>query len=217
MSPEPQDVLEQVRAKRGYLLPYHQVLALTEPRLLATYDAWYDALTLAPRALTPAAREIVWIALVAVTRQKVGALHLQRGREAGLDDGAIEDAITLAAATRSAAVLGFAASAWPDFTTEARADARYMALFEAASGALPATDAALAGAVCQAVNGEWAAFGLHLEQAFEAGTTVGEVAEALSFLIHHNGAPTLVAATAAWQERAAAGRVPAPGALETRT
>lgn len=214
MSAEPDAVLEQVRAKRGYLLPYHHLLAATEPELLAAYDAWYEALTLRPRALTPAAREIVWIALVAVTRQQVGALHLQRGREAGLDDGLIEDAIALAAATRTVEVLGFAASAWPDFTTPARCLARYGALVETARGGLPAKEAALAGAVCQAVNGAWTNFAHHLEQAFAATATVGEIAEALSFLIHHNGAPTLVAATAAWQDLARAGRVPGPATAE---
>ena len=43
--------LERVKAKRGYLLPHHGLMALTAPQLLEGYDACYTALTLVPRTL----------------------------------------------------------------------------------------------------------------------------------------------------------------------
>ena len=36
--------LERARAKRGYLLPHHGLLAVAAPRLLEAYDAAYTAL-----------------------------------------------------------------------------------------------------------------------------------------------------------------------------
>lgn len=48
--------LDEVRAKRGYLLPHHGLLAIAAPRLLAGYDAAYTALTLEPRTMGSAPR-----------------------------------------------------------------------------------------------------------------------------------------------------------------
>jgi len=33
-------VLAEVRAKRGYVLPYHRLMAAADPQLLAAYDAF---------------------------------------------------------------------------------------------------------------------------------------------------------------------------------
>jgi alkylhydroperoxidase/carboxymuconolactone decarboxylase family protein YurZ len=211
----PGDTLETVRAKRGYLLAYHHLLAAHDPGLLRRYDDWYDALTLAPRALCATDREIVWIALVAATRQTVGALHLRRGREAGLSDEAIQAAITLAAVTDGFGVLVHAGRGWPDFAPQAALDARYMTLAETAGAGLPTKALHLAAATCHASAGAWHGFDLHLPQAFAAGASLTEAAEALSFLIHHCGAPSLVAASEAWVRLAATGAVPAPFAMET--
>lgn len=203
-------VLAAVRAKRGYLLPYHRLLAATDPQLLAVYDRWYERLTLSRRSLSATEREIVWIALVAVTRQQVGGLHLARGRDAGLSPRQIAACVELAAASDTWPTLAFAAEAWPAFYPEDGARARYLAVMEAAAGDLPDAAAHLAAAVCQAVHERWRPFAWHLEAAFARGAAVDDVAESLSFLIHHNGAPKLVAACEAWQHLAAAGRVPAP-------
>ncbi|NBB82940.1 MAG: hypothetical protein GVY28_05985, partial [Alphaproteobacteria bacterium] len=58
------EVLGRVEAKRGYDLPYHRMLASHDPGLLDAYDRFYTALTLAPRVLTTAERELVWAALL---------------------------------------------------------------------------------------------------------------------------------------------------------
>ena len=64
----PEDVLqrlEEVRGKRGYLLPHHGLLAVGYPRLLAAYDEMYTALTLAERTLSEHAKEFVWTVVAA--------------------------------------------------------------------------------------------------------------------------------------------------------
>jgi 4-carboxymuconolactone decarboxylase len=211
---DPDDILGTVRAKRGYLLAYHRLLAAHDPALLRRYDDWYDALTLAPRALGAADREIVWVALVAVTERTVGALHLKRGREAGLSDEAIRSAIALASLAAGYRIFVQAAEGWPDFAPAETLDARHLALFETARADLPRGPACLAMATAMAGLENWPGFSLYLRHAFDAGVTVTESAEAMSFLIHHCGGPTLVAASEAWFRLAEAGSVPSPFEIE---
>ena len=56
---EAEQRLKAVRAKRGYLLPHHGLLAVAAPDLLDAYDATYTALTLRPKRLilAPGAHE----------------------------------------------------------------------------------------------------------------------------------------------------------------
>ena len=61
-------LLEEMLAKRGYLLSYHRMLAASEPGILSAYENLYTRLVLNERALNLAEREIVWIALIVVTR-----------------------------------------------------------------------------------------------------------------------------------------------------
>ena len=61
------DRLAAVRAKRGYLLPHHGLLAVAAPDLLEAYDQAYTALTLVPRNLTAHDKEFVWLAVLVAT------------------------------------------------------------------------------------------------------------------------------------------------------
>lgn len=44
--------------------------------ILAAYDAFYESLTLVPRALTPVERETVWAILLAAAREVHGFIHM---------------------------------------------------------------------------------------------------------------------------------------------
>ena len=68
--------LEAVKAKRGYLLPHHGLMALTAPELLAGYDACYTALTLVPRTLSEYDREFVWLGVLTARREHIASQHL---------------------------------------------------------------------------------------------------------------------------------------------
>ena len=70
-------LLEEMFAKRGYLLPYHRMLAASDPQLLASYDALYSRLTLDKRILNDVEKETIWIALIAATREKIAVFHFE--------------------------------------------------------------------------------------------------------------------------------------------
>ena len=94
--------------------------------------------------------------------------------------------------------------------TPEAATARYLALTETARGTLPAPIAEVALAVCHAAKSRHTAQRLHLERAFETGASVGQMAEAMSYLLLPCGGPVLIDAVAAWEEAAVAGLCPSP-------
>ena len=57
-------LLSGIRAKRGYLLPHHGLMAITAPALLDAYDAAYTQMTLNDRVLDHHDREFVWLAIL---------------------------------------------------------------------------------------------------------------------------------------------------------
>jgi alkylhydroperoxidase/carboxymuconolactone decarboxylase family protein YurZ len=198
------DLLRQVHGRRGYALSYHRMFQAHAPALLEAYDAYYRELTLAPRALTPAQKETVWIALQAATREEHGVIHLKRAEAAGLDHNAIADALAIGAACETWPVLAFGDQHWRDWTPMQTAMPRYVRMFEASRGAIPALDAELTAITCHAARRTHAAQKLHLPRAFAAGATPAMVAEALSFLLLPAGGPCLIDAVQAWADACAA-------------
>src|SRR5258705_8228391 len=93
--PDRDAVLAAVKAKRGYLLTYHRMLAADDPALLAAYDAFYERLTLRPRVLTPQERELVWAALQVAAREAHGHIHMRRALAAGRAPPALSDSLPL--------------------------------------------------------------------------------------------------------------------------
>ncbi|GAB4188824.1 MAG: hypothetical protein OHK0024_29200 [Thalassobaculales bacterium] len=203
-------ILAAVEAKRGYLLPYHRMLGTHDPGLLAAYDAYYQKLTLDPRALTAGDRELVWTALQAATREAHGQIHLRRADAAGVPRARLAEALAVAAAVEAWPVLAFGRTHWGDWFAAAAVEARYLALFEGARGDLPAAIAELIAVTCHAARRSHDGMRLHLPRAFAAGASTAALAEALSYLLLPAGGPCLIDATAAWKQAAEDGLCPAP-------
>jgi hypothetical protein len=104
--------LAAVRAKRGYLLPHHGLLALAFPDLLAGYDAAYTAMALADRVLSHHDREFVWLAVLAATDEALATHHIAKFRAASGDDAGISAAFAAAAWAIGAEAHDFAAKHW---------------------------------------------------------------------------------------------------------
>ena len=51
--------LQTIKAKRGYLLPHHGLLQISEPDLLSAYDTFYEVMTLRARNLSELSKEII--------------------------------------------------------------------------------------------------------------------------------------------------------------
>jgi len=203
-------VLEAMFAKRGYLLPYHRMLAASDPQLLANYDALYSRLTLDKRILTEVEKETVWIALIATTREKIAVFHFERATAAGMGNSAITDALAIAAACESFNAIQFGHTSFTPWVPESMAIKRYVRIFEAARGRTRAATAEMAAVVCHAGLRNANGIRFHLERAFAAGAKHGQIAEALSYVLLHRGGPTMVDAVACWEKAARDLKIPGP-------
>ncbi len=203
-------LLGEMFEKRGYLLPYHRLLGESDPDLLATYDSLYTRLTLDERVLTLYEREVVWIALIAVTREQYAFFHLERGAKAGMTDEAITDAVAIAGACEAFDALHFGHNAFNKWVQEDRAMGCYISLFEAARGQTAAAIAEIAAVVCHASRRNAAGMRVHLARAFKFGARREQVAEALSYVLLHRGGPTMIDAAKVWEEAAPDLGIPGP-------
>lgn len=203
-------LLEEMFAKRGYLLPYHRMLGASDPPLLAAYDALYTRLTLDQRVLTMVEREIVWVALIATTREKYAYFHFDRATEAGMDHDAIGDSVAVAAACEAFEAMHFAQGAFGKWLPDSRATQRYFAMFETARGKLPPAIAEVAAVVCHASRRDPDGMRVHLARAFEFGATREQMAEGLSYVLLHRGGPTMIDAVGCWEKAAPELKIPGP-------
>lgn len=203
-------ILAAVEAKRGYLLPYHRMLGTHDPGLLAAYDAYYQKLTLDPRALSNRDRELVWTALQAATREAHGQIHLRRADAAGVPRARLAEALAVAGAVEAWPVLAFGHGHWGDWFAGEAVEARYLALFEGARGDLPHAVAEVIAVTCHAARRTHDGMRLHLPRAFAAGATAPALAEALSYLLLPAGGPCLIDAVACWHQAAEDGACPSP-------
>lgn len=202
--------LEAVESKRGYTLPYHRLFAAHCPSLLTRYDAFYEALTLAPRELSPYERETVWATLLAAVQEVHGSIHLSRAREAGLSDADLARCVGLAAVTRGFPTLAFSADKWSAWTDQNAMLTTYCAQFAHASAGLAPGLAHLAAIAAMAGQRESAGMVEHLRAALDASVTCAQVTEALSYLLLPCGGNVLIDAVAAWESAAGRGEVISP-------
>ena len=203
-------LLDAMLAKRGYLLSYHRMLGASDPQLLATYDALYTRLTLDQRVLTPVEKETVWIALIAATREKYAFFHLERGVEAGMSNETISDAVALAAACEAFEALHFARTAFNKWVPEGPAMQRYLRVFDASRGTIPAATAEISAVVCHAAHRNADGMRVHLARAFAHGARREQIAEGLSYVLLHRGGPTMIDAVDCWEKSAPALNIPGP-------
>jgi alkylhydroperoxidase/carboxymuconolactone decarboxylase family protein YurZ len=198
--------LKAVRAKRGYLLPHHGLMALAFPELLAGYDAAYTALALSDRYLSHHDREFVWLAVLAATDEALATHHIAKFRAAGATDEGIGQAFAAAAWAIGAEAHDFAARSW----------ARQLMPFDPKSAYLdglrrlaPLRLVHLAGAAVQVCRARWRVLGWHLEAAYADGVAEDDLAEALSIPMFPGSVPRFVEACGIWRDMIAAGALPA--------
>lgn len=213
-SPSPDEIrrrLQTVRARRGYLLPHHGLLAVAAPRLLEAYDAAYTALALDRRSLDDHARELVWLVILISTDEAIATHHLRRFREAGGTDGQIETATRLAGHARAAPAYAFVGDRWrahlPAFSLERAYRAGLDALVAGRGLAPGLVEMAMAAAhVCRR---QWPELALHVRGAYAAGVAEVDLAEALSLTMFPASVPSFVDACGVWRDLIARGEVAA--------
>jgi alkylhydroperoxidase/carboxymuconolactone decarboxylase family protein YurZ len=207
--------LDAVRAKRGYLLPHHGLLAVADPALLEAYDAAYTALTLTPRHLDERRKEFVWLGILIATDEAIATHHIAKFRDAGGADAEIEAAVRLAGFARSLPAFAFAGDAWgrhlPGYETQEAYRTALTALLSDRTVAPGLVEIALAAV--HACLKQWRALEWHIAGAYAEGVPEVELAEAISLTMFPGSVPVFVDACAVWHRLVREDRVPASPAL----
>jgi alkylhydroperoxidase/carboxymuconolactone decarboxylase family protein YurZ len=203
--------LAEVRAKRGYLLPHHGLLAIAAPELLAGYDAAYTALTLTPRSMDERSKEFVWLAVLVSTDEALATHHIAKFRDGGGTDAEIELAVRLAAFAEGAHCFAFAAEKWGHHLPAYNREAAYRAALDAAQAGstIPRGLVEVTLAAVHTTRRAWWELAVHIRGAYAEGVPELELAEGISYAMFPGSIPNFVDACGVWQGMIERNEVPA--------
>ncbi|MDX2222443.1 MAG: carboxymuconolactone decarboxylase family protein [Rhodospirillaceae bacterium] len=194
--------LDAVKAKRGYLLPHHGLLAITAPELLAGYDACYTALTLVPRHLSPREREFVWLGVLNVRRESIASQHLTKFKAAGGTQEEVELIVRLSALAEGAGAFDFIAEHWQHHLTGYDRAAVYAEAFQrliaGTTVRLPLVH--MAAAAIHACLQRHLTLAWHIAECYRLKTDEYELSEALSYVMFSGSVPYYIEACGVWQQ-----------------
>jgi alkylhydroperoxidase/carboxymuconolactone decarboxylase family protein YurZ len=205
--------LESVRAKRGYLLPHHGLMAITAPTLLEAYDATYTALALDERVLDRHDREFVWLAILIATDEAIATHHIPKFKQAGGTDGEIEIVLAVTAIAIGFEAFRFVDRYWLPHLPGIEPREIYLRVLSQAAGGAPMRLVHLAAAAVQTCRAAWDALAWQITAAYADGVPEADLAEALSLVMFPGSVPRFVEAARVWRELILAGRVPASPAF----
>lgn len=203
--------LQAVKAKRGYLLPHHGLLAITSQRLLDAYDAAYTALALEHRVLDVHDRETVWLAILIATDEALATHHIPKFRQGGGTDEEIAAVLRLTAWAIGAPAYRFVAGAWSPHLPTVSVTAAYREAFERLCTPLSPRLGWMAVAAVHACKGDFDWLAEAIIAAYDAGIPEIELAEALSLVMFPGSVPYFVETARVWMDLIREGRVtPSP-------
>lgn len=205
--------LQAVRDRRGYLLPHHGLLAISDPALLERYDALYSAITLEDRLLSAHDREFVWLAILIAREERIATHHVERFRTAGGTDAEMQRAIGIAAFCLGVGAYGFVAAHWRPHAPELDPRGAYLTALERVAGGRIDRLAHLAALVVHSATARHEALAWQIEAACADGVPEAELAEALSLAMFPASVPNFVHAARVWRDLIRDGRVAASPAF----
>lgn len=201
--------LSQLRAKRGYLLPHHGLMAISAPGLLAAYDATYSALALEPRVLSRHDHEFVWLATLIATDEALATHHIAKFRAAGGTAREIEIVLALTALALGVGAYRFVDRHWLPHLPGLDPASAYLEAFRSTATGVPPRLAHLAAAAVHTCKAGWDALEWQICAAYADGVPEAELAEALSLAMFPGSVPYFVEAARVWRELIVAGKVSA--------
>ncbi len=90
-------LVERIKAKRGYLLPFHRLLAEHAPDTLEKYDEFYSQVWFERNVLDARVKELIAVGIHAAILEREGLeIHMKRAVKAGATEAEIIEAVTLA-------------------------------------------------------------------------------------------------------------------------
>lgn len=196
------EMLEEVAGKRGYLLPHHGLLAITDPDLLAGYDACYSALTLTPRRLAEDDKEFVWLCVLTTCDEALASQHLAKFRAAGGSDAEVEAAAHLAALGEGSQAYGFLADHWAHHLPNYDQKRVYMEAVGAVQDrfAIPTHRVHMGLAAVHTCHLQWRELRWHIAEAYAADIPEPSLAEALSYTMFTGSIPKYIEGCEVWRD-----------------
>lgn len=207
--------LAEVRAKRGYLLPHHGLMAVSMPDLLEAYDNLYTRITLTPRTLNRHQHELVWMAVLIARHEALGTHHIPRYLEAGGTQQELANIVTIAALSKGVGCYQFVDERWLPHLPDFDAETNYRLAFEQAAGDIPLQLAHTAAAAVHLCTGNWSALAWQIKAAYAVQADEAGLAEALSLAMFPGSVPNFVNAASVWRRLIVDGEVDASDAFRT--
>jgi alkylhydroperoxidase/carboxymuconolactone decarboxylase family protein YurZ len=190
--------LAAVKAKRGFLLPHHGLLAAISEDMLARYDALYTGLALDMKVLDVHAREFVWLCVLIATDEALASHHIAKFRDGGGTAAEIAAAIRLTAWAVGARSYSFVEDHWMRHLPDVPIGDCYAADLKTNAGAMPLRLAIPAVASVHAARGDLGLLARAIVLAYEAGVPEPELAEALTIMMFPGSVPRFVEAARIW-------------------
>jgi hypothetical protein len=206
---DPLAALNDIHAKRRYLLPHHGLMAISTPDLLERYDSLYSALTLEERHLSRYAHEFVWLGVLISCEESLGSHHVKRFVDAGGDAAHLGLATAITAMAKGSEGYLFTEDHWLPHLPAVNPRAQYLAAFEQVIGLVAPALAHMTACAVHTCTGNWRALKWQIEAAYEAGANELELAEALSLAMFPGSVPYYVRAAEVWRQLIVEGAVPA--------
>jgi len=203
--------LQQVRDKRGYLLPHHGLMAVSMPRLLDAYDELYTTLALTPRQLSRHDHEFVWMGVLIAMDEILGTHHIKRFRDAEGTDEELAAALAITAFAKGCDAYHFVENHWLQHLPEFAPRERYLNTFRQVAGSTALPLAHLTACAVHTCTGNWAALRWQIVAAYADSVDELELAEALSLAMFPGSVPNYVEAAGVWRELIATGEIQASG------
>jgi len=205
--------LAALKAKRGYLLPHHGLLAVTSDKLLEAYDAAYTALALDMRVLTVHDREFVWLAILIATDEALATHHIPKFRNAGGTDVELAAILRLTAWAAGGRAYGFVGRHWLAHLPGFDLDGAYRNAIIGLATGCDLRLALMAVAAVHAAKGDFDQLSRAIPLAYERAVQEPELAEALSLMMFPGSVPYFVEAARVWLELIRADKVKASPAF----
>lgn len=189
-------LLDRMRARRGFLLPHHGLLAIAAPGVLAGYEAAYSAIALEDKTLSHHDREFVWLAVLAATDEALATHHIAKFRAAGGTDDAIGQAFAATAWAIGGQAHEFAARDWARQIAPWDARAAYLAGLPVLG---PPRLVHLAQVAVHTCRARWRLLEWQIAAAYTDQVPEPELAEAFIIAMFPASVPRFVEACATWQ------------------
>ena len=201
--------LDQIRGKRGYLLPHHGLMAVSMPQLLETYDALYTTLALTPRHLSRHDHEFVWLGILIAKDEIIGTHHIKRFHEGGGTNDELDDVLAVTAFARGCRAYHFVNQHWMAHLPDIDPERMYADAFRRAAGKSSLQVAHMTACSVHTCLGDWEGLRWQLRAAYADGTDEQGLAEALSLAMFPGSVPHYVEAADIWRQMIAAGELDA--------